>query len=73
MIPLYIHMYLLFFKFFSYLGCYIILTRVSGGHLILNFFPPQGKAVFFVGSLYWWVEFFCSALTKGVALSRILT
>ena len=28
-IQLYIYMYLFFFKFFSHLGCYIILSRVS--------------------------------------------
>ena len=33
MIQLYIYMYLFFFKFFSHLGCYIILRRVPCEHM----------------------------------------
>ena len=33
MIQLYIYIYLFFFKFFSHLGCYIILRRVPYEHM----------------------------------------
>ena len=71
MIQLYIYMYLFFFKFFSHLACYIILSRVQ---LLINSFKSTVAQTWVLWSLGRWTSShspsFCIKSVKSLGFQK---